>query len=311
MSGSGKRADYSIGFGKPPEQHRFKKGQTGNPKGRSKKGKEPPVRFGDGVVDNDLVQEAFRQLQLHENGRPVRLRISQAIVRSLLLDGLKGNRLAKRYAFELLRREEREALERSAKFYKSYVEIKAKGEALIQRCRTEGRAPPRFYPHPDDILLDEANLEVHLLGPRSEDQAIPYIRAALMRDWFLARSMLDKKCGTPKSFEWDELRGDSAPGVFAGVIETGLPPSFQRSEGETRSFVLNLTSLTKRQLLNQMDVLMREAAQLPPTIAERLEARKRASMVLEIFGAALKGAAEVLARQESDELAPEADPVSA
>ena len=29
--------DYEIGYGKPPKKHRFRKGQSGNPKGRTKK----------------------------------------------------------------------------------------------------------------------------------------------------------------------------------------------------------------------------------------------------------------------------------
>ena len=34
MSGDG--ADYEVGYGKPPKHTRFKKGQSGNPKGRPK-----------------------------------------------------------------------------------------------------------------------------------------------------------------------------------------------------------------------------------------------------------------------------------
>lgn len=28
--------DYEVGYGKPPQQHRFKRGQSGNPRGRPK-----------------------------------------------------------------------------------------------------------------------------------------------------------------------------------------------------------------------------------------------------------------------------------
>lgn len=28
--------DYEVGYGRPPEQHRFKRGQSGNPRGRPK-----------------------------------------------------------------------------------------------------------------------------------------------------------------------------------------------------------------------------------------------------------------------------------
>ncbi len=32
--------DYDTGYGKPPKKHQFKKGKSGNPKGRPKKAKE-------------------------------------------------------------------------------------------------------------------------------------------------------------------------------------------------------------------------------------------------------------------------------
>jgi hypothetical protein len=36
------RDDYEVGYGKPPEHTRFKKGQSGNPKGRKKQSLLPP-----------------------------------------------------------------------------------------------------------------------------------------------------------------------------------------------------------------------------------------------------------------------------
>jgi hypothetical protein len=35
-----KKGDYEVGYGRPPKKTQFKKGQTGNPKGRPKKSKD-------------------------------------------------------------------------------------------------------------------------------------------------------------------------------------------------------------------------------------------------------------------------------
>lgn len=301
MSKSEKGEGYSVGFGKPPEQHRFKKGQSGNPKGRSKKPKEKQKspKLGDGYLRAFLEQEAFRDLQLHENGKPVTLSAVQAILRSLLLDGVKGNRLAKRQAYELLKREEQEAAENSVRNYEHWAAYKAKSEALIRKCREEKRPVPQFYPHPNDILLDDANVEVHFLGPRSADQAIPYVRAALMRDWLIARLVqmgrYRKRSASTGEGGQDFPSADAIP----FLIERALPPSLQRSDAETTSFVMSLTSVGKRQLRKQMDTLMREASGLPLTVEERLEERKKSSMLVETLGATFEKVAEILLKKEN------------
>ncbi len=39
----GKGADYDVGYGKPPKEHRFKKGSSGNPAGAPSKRKRKPI----------------------------------------------------------------------------------------------------------------------------------------------------------------------------------------------------------------------------------------------------------------------------
>lgn len=300
MSKSDKGEGYSIGFGKPPEQHRFKKGQSGNPKGRSKKAKDKKKspRLGDGTLETYLEQEVFRELQLQENGKRVTLSAGQAALRSFVLEGIKGGRLAKRQVYEFLRREEREATERAVERYKYWADFKAQGEALIRKCRTEKRPVPKIYPHPDDILLDEANAGVHFLGPQSADQAIPYIRGALTRDWLLAVAVSKGAYGREADSGGVQDEARSSIQTFVHLIEGALPPSFQRSDSETAVFLSNLIGLGKRQLRSQVDALVREIEGLPLTVEERLEKRKKSSLALEALSATFETVAEMLVKKE-------------
>ena len=56
-----KDKDYEVGYGRPPKDKQFKKGQSGNPKGRPK---------GSRNFRTDLQEELQMQVQVTENGKP-------------------------------------------------------------------------------------------------------------------------------------------------------------------------------------------------------------------------------------------------
>lgn len=293
------KTDDTVGYGNPPAQSRFKKGQSGNPKGRPRKtAKESErPRFRDGYLGDVFEQEAFRTLQLNENGKPVKMSAMQAIIRSLLVEGVKGNRLAKKAALEMLRREEQEAVNRSIDSYNYLARKKAEGEAKIAQCKKQGVSPPRLFPHPDDILLDQAKLEAHVLGPWSEDQAIPFDRTAVIRDWLQACSVLEEKYGEVKTIEHEGVSA-SARGVLAMMIENSLPPSLQRSKSATLTFMMDLHGLTKRQLEKRIQALKTQMMNMPASIKERLASRTRTAVFLEIFAEQLgKEVADLLKKR--------------
>ena len=64
--GSRKSSDgtYSVGYGRPPEETRFKPGQSGNPKGRPKGSKNLRTLF---------AEELRRSVTLKENGKTRRV----------------------------------------------------------------------------------------------------------------------------------------------------------------------------------------------------------------------------------------------
>ncbi|WP_233493474.1 DUF5681 domain-containing protein, partial [Ruegeria atlantica] len=51
--------EFEVGYGKPPKATRFKKGQSGNPKGRPKASKN---------VGSMLEEVFFRKIPITENG---------------------------------------------------------------------------------------------------------------------------------------------------------------------------------------------------------------------------------------------------
>lgn len=74
--------EYNVGYGKPPRHTRFKKGESGNPKGRPK----PPENM------SDAIAKAFSSyIEIKENGKIKRVKAMEAIAKKVLAEALKGN----------------------------------------------------------------------------------------------------------------------------------------------------------------------------------------------------------------------------
>lgn len=78
--------DDQVGYGKPPKEYKFRKGQSGNPKGRPKKTKKTPMEeFG------DMISE---EVEVRSNGSPHRMSRNELFVRRLFEDVIKGKQRA-------------------------------------------------------------------------------------------------------------------------------------------------------------------------------------------------------------------------
>lgn len=94
--------NYNVGYGKPPEAHRFKKGQSGNGKGRPQKSKN---------TYSILSDELSRVVALKENGQEVKLTKREAMLRHMVNKAVQGDSKAMFFVFnQLLQLDQREEL---------------------------------------------------------------------------------------------------------------------------------------------------------------------------------------------------------
>jgi Family of unknown function (DUF5681) len=73
---------YKVGYAKPPKATQFKKGTSGNPRGRPK---------GSLNLASDLTAELGENITIREDGRPRKVSKQRALINSLMAKALQGD----------------------------------------------------------------------------------------------------------------------------------------------------------------------------------------------------------------------------
>jgi hypothetical protein len=121
--------DEKVGYGRPPKKHRFKKGQSGNPRGRPK-GSENEASI--------LLKLLRRKIALQDNGKPMKVSAMEAVLLRNLSNALKGDIQAAKFLLDRMGKAgvKYEPPEPPADIHKMSTEEKL---AAFRRRLSEGR----------------------------------------------------------------------------------------------------------------------------------------------------------------------------
>ena len=194
--------DEEVGYRRPPSWTRFRKGHSGNPKGRPPKERKSTVAVSDSEADRQLRRALDRKIRVTDAKGTRTITASDAVALSQVTKAVQGNvpaqRDVRKAQLELEAREqERARVEAEAKQvaqerkFKFLRDLKADQALAWDEARSAGYEEPECpWPHPDDIALDYSDLSVRVRGPLDPADLPRFVYLRAERDSHFSQTIL-------------------------------------------------------------------------------------------------------------------------
>lgn len=240
---------HGVGYRRPPEATRFKKGQSGNPKGRPKSSVLGPG--GSRSASALALREAERRIKVREGDETKQMPAIDAVMRAQYVAATKGSAYAQKHIIERYDRAERERRREILEQIDVWNGYVARCRNAIEEAANDGKPAPVFLPHPDDVVID-AERGVRFIGPVDDEQAADLELRLKLRDLLLMQDALEARLAEEAPPGSDPLDGPGTALVFAAAMNISAPVRLRLSDVEMTLNMMRHEGTPKRQLLKAL-----------------------------------------------------------
>lgn len=209
------RPGYDVGYAKPPDHTKFRKGVSGNPRGRPKRAKNKLPALNEERMKAIILEEAYRTITVRDGTKNVTVPIARAVLRSLAVNAVKGQHRSQRLFSELLASVETSNRTTYDEWMKTAIDYKIEWDRELARRKRLGIIDaPQPLPHPDHVVIDIRAGTANIIGPATREELAEW------ETWIERQKMFEEELDELQQLLEDATEDNEIAFIKAEIAQT-------------------------------------------------------------------------------------------